>query len=256
MKPLSECEALVQGYLEWLRRGIKVSEADGVCEITTPFLDRHNDHLAIYLSHINNRYVLSDGGYILSDLEMSGVDINTEKRARILATILRGFGVQNVGGDLRIETRREDLARAKHNLLQAMLAINDMFVMAQKHVLSLFLEDVEAFLRAHSIRFVARIKLTGRSGLEHGFDFAVPASDRRPERLLRAINIPVRDTITAFCFAWSDTSQERAPDTEAYAVLNDQERSVSIDLLHALEAYQIQPILWGARERYVEALAA
>jgi len=79
---------------------------------------------------------------------------------------------------------------------------------------------------------------------------------RRPERLLRAINTPTRDTITAFCFAWSDTSQERAPDTEAYAVLNDQERSVSVDLLHALEAYQIQPMLWGARERYLEVLAA
>jgi hypothetical protein len=255
MKLMTECDSLVKEYLDWLRRGLKVNELDGRCEITTPFLDRHNDHLTIYVSQQNGGYLLSDGGYILSDLEMSGVDINTEKRSSVLTTTLRGFGVQNVNGELRTEARREDLARAKHNLLQAMLATNELFVMGQEHVLSFFLEDVDAFLRAHNVRFVPRVKLTGKSGLEHNFDFAVPPSERRPERLLRAINLPSRDTVTAYCFAWSDVSQERTQGAQAYAVLNDQERSVSSDLLHAFEAYQIQPVLWKNREQYVEALA-
>lgn len=256
MKPTLECALLVKEYLEWLRHSIKINESDGKCEITTPFLDRHNDHLAIYVSPQNGGYVLSDGGYILSDLEMSGVDINTEKRSSILATTLRGFGVQSMNGELRVETRREDLARAKHNLLQAMLAVNELFVMGQEHVLSFFLEDVDAFLRAHSVRFVARVKLTGKSGLEHNFDFAIPPSEHRPERLLRAINAPSRDTITAYCFAWADVSQERSQGAQAYAVLNDQERSVSTDLIRALEAYQIQSMLWKNREQYVETLAS
>lgn len=256
MSPRADCEALVKEYLDWLRRSIRINETDGICEITTPFLDRHNDHLAIYVAHQNGGYVLSDGGYILNDLEMSGVEINTEKRARILETTLRGFGVQKANSELRIEARKEDLARAKHNLLQAMLAVNELFVMGQEHVLSFFLEDVESFLRAHSVRFVSRIKLTGRSGLEHNFDFAIPASDRRAERFLRAINSPNRDSVTAYCFAWDDTSKERAPNAQAYAVLNDQERQVSNELLRALDVYQIQPLIWSNREQYVEALAS
>jgi len=255
MSSKTDCEALVKEYLDWLRRGIKITETDGVCEITTPFLDRHNDHLAIYVTPQNGGYVLSDGGYVLSDLGMSGVEINTDKRTRILGTTLRGYGVQQSNNELRVVARRENLARAKHNLLQAMLAVNELFVMGQEHVLSFFLEDVEAFLRAHSVRFVSRIKLTGRSGLEHNFDFAIPASERRPERFLRAIPSPSRDSVTAYCFAWDDTNKERAQDVQAYAVLNNQERQISDDLMRALDAYQIQPLLWSSREQYVDVLA-
>ena len=192
----------------------------------------------------------------MADLEMSGVDINTPKRRQILDTILRGFGVRREGGELRVDAQPEDLPRRKHALLQAMLAVNDMFVMGQEHVLSLFLEDVEGFLRAHKVRYVARIKLTGRSGFDHHFDFAIPPSEKRPERLLRAINTPNRDNIEVLCFAWSDTREVRAPDTQALAMLNDTDRQIGAEALQALKAYQIMPIPWSVRERFVEELVA
>jgi len=40
----------------------------------------------------------------------------------------------------------QDFAQKKHSLLQAMLAVNDMFVMGEEHVLSLFREDVAVFV--------------------------------------------------------------------------------------------------------------
>ncbi len=247
---------LVKGYVEWLRRGLVISEESGVYEITTPFLDRHNDHLQIYLRNENGHFVLTDGGYILADLEMSGVDINTPKRRQVLETILRGFGVHREGDELSVEAQPEDLPRRKHALLQAMLAVNDMFVMGQEQVLSLFLEDVEGFLRAHKVRYVAQIKLTGRSGFDHHFDFAIPPSETRPERLLRAINTPNRDNIEVLCFAWSDTREVRASDTQALAILNDTDRRIGAEALQALKAYQIIPVPWSAREGFVEELVA
>ena len=247
---------LVREYVDWLRQGLTISEESGVYEITTPFLDRHNDHLAIYLRPENDHFVLTDGGYVLPDLEMSGVDINTPKRRQVLDMILRGFGVRREGDELRVEARQDDLPRRKHALLQAMLAVNDMFVMGQEHVLSLFLEDVESFLRLHNIRYVGHIKFTGRSGFDHHFDFAIPASDKSPERLLRALNSPTRDNVEVLCFAWSDTREVREPNTQALAVLNDAERSIGAEALQALKAYQIQPIPWSQREQYVEELLA
>jgi len=255
MNTIGECEAIIREYLTWLKTGLSVAKVgDGVCEITTPFLDRHNDHLQIYLFQENGNYVLSDDGYILSNLEMSGVDLSSPKRQRILKTILQGFGVSVVEGALRVEVHRSNLPRRKHNLIQAMLAVNDMFVMAREQVLSLFLEDVEQFLRANEIRFTAMIKLAGHSGFDHTFDFVIPASPKAPERLLRAINRPTHDTATSYIFAWNDTREVRAEDTEAYAILNDEERKPSGDLLHALRAYQIQPVLWSQREQHVDAL--
>jgi hypothetical protein len=255
MNTISECEAIIHEYLAWLKTGLSVAEVgDGVCEITTPFLDRYNDHLQIYLFRENGNYVLSDDGYTLSSLEMSGVDLSSSKRQRILKTILQGFGVSMEEGALRVEAHRSNLPRRKHNLIQAMLAVNDMFVMAREQVLSLFREDVEQFLRASQVRFTAMIKLAGRSGFDHTFDFVIPSSPKAPERLLRAINRPTRDTATSYIFAWNDTREVRAEDTEAYAILNDEEHKPSGDLLHAFRTYRIQPILWSQRERYVDAL--
>ena len=255
MNTISECDAIIREYLAWLKAGISVAEVRaGVCEITTPFVDRHNDSLQLYLLQENGGYVLTDDGYTLSNLEMSGVDLSSPKRQRILKTILQGFGVSVVEGALRVEAQRSNLPRRKHNLIQAMLAANDMFVMAREQVLSLFREDVEQFLRANEIRFTAMIKLAGHSGFDHTFDFIIPPSSKAPERLLRAINRPTRDTATSYMFAWNDTREVRAGDTEAYAILNDEGRQPSGDLLHALRAYQIQPVLWSQRERYVDAL--
>jgi hypothetical protein len=43
------CDELVTNYVNWLRQRIKIAEVNDYCEITTPFLDRHNDSLQIYL---------------------------------------------------------------------------------------------------------------------------------------------------------------------------------------------------------------
>ncbi len=255
MNVIGECDAIIREYLAWLKQGLSVTEMqDGLCEITTPFLDRNNDHLQIYLLQDNGHYVLTDDGYTLGNLEMSGVDLSSQKRQRILKTILQGFGINVVEGALRVEAQRSNLSRRKHNLIQAMLSVDDMFVMARAQVLSLFREDVEQFLRVNEVRFTAMIKLAGRSGFDHTFDFVIPASPQAPERLLRAINRPTRDTATSYIFAWNDTREVRAEDTQAYAILNDEDRGPSGDFVRALRAYQIEPVLWSRREKHAGAL--
>jgi hypothetical protein len=56
-----------------------------------------------------------------------------------------------------------------------MLAVNDMFVMAQPRVASFFFEDVRNFLDSQDIRYTARVKLAGKSGYDHGIDFLIPS---------------------------------------------------------------------------------
>jgi len=254
MTTANDCLTLVDEYIAWLRKGLSVEQIGEVCEITTPFLDRHNDQLQIYVQRENGKYILSDDGYILADLRQSGVEFDTEKRKHALATVLQGYGVTQVEGKLRVEANREDLPRRKHNLIQAMLAVNDLFIMGREHVASFFREDVERYLAAKNVRFVAMIKLAGRSGYDHTFDFVIPPSDKHSERLARAINTPNRDNIGAFIFAWNDVRQVRKENAQAFAFLNDEERNISADSLHALEAYEIIGISWSRREEFVESL--
>jgi hypothetical protein len=71
----------------------------------------------------------------------------------------------------------------KHNLLQAMLAVNDLFFLSIQMVASLFYEDVVSWLDTNEIRYTPNVKFTGKSGYDHLFDFVIPKSRRQPERI-------------------------------------------------------------------------
>lgn len=244
---ISNCNALINEYVTWLREQITVANVDGACEITTPFLDRHNDFLQIYVIEDGDQYILTDGGYILSDLRMSGVELNSEKRLNALGTILRGFGVEKYGQELRVIAQPKLFGQKKHALIQAMLAVNDLFLVAQSRVVSFFIEDVEQYLQLHKIRFLPQVTFTGRSGYPHHFDFAIPSSQDAPERLVKALNSPTRNNISSLIFSWNDTKKSRSPNTKAYAFLND-EKSIQDESVGALRSYGITPIYWTKRD--------
>ena len=250
-----ECEQLIDGYVEWLRKGLSIESLKNAYELTTPFLDRHNDHLQIYASKENGKIVLTDDGYILSDLRTSGLDLNTPKRKAVLDSVLNGFGIRIDENRLMVEASQRNFGHRLHSLVQAMLAVNDMFVMAQARVSTFFWEDVKAFLDENGVRYSPRVKITGHSGYDHAIDFLIPKSRSRPERFVQAINSPSRNTIGAYLFTLSDTREAREEESEAYAFLNDQDRDVGGDVIEALEAYEVVPALWSRRSQYVEALA-
>lgn len=250
-----ECEQLVEAYVGWLRKGLSVEQLEQACELTTPFLDRHNDHLQIYAVKHDGKIVLSDDGYILSDLRTSGLDLNTPKRKAVLEAVLNGFGVRTDGKQILVEASQRNLGQRLHALVQAMLAVNDMFVMAQPRVAGFFWEDVKGFLDQHDIRYSPRVKISGWSGFDHAIDFLIPKSRTRPERFIQAINAPNKNTIGTYLFALGDTREARGDGSEAYAFLNDREREVGGDVIEALEAYEVKAALWSRREDYAEALA-
>lgn len=249
-----DCQKVIDEYLAWLRRGLVVQDTGDGCELSTPFLDRHNDHLQVYVSRTGDDIRVSDDGYILSDLEQSGLEITTPKRGEMLVSILNGFGVKLSGEEMFVEASPSNLGQRVHSLVQAMLAVNDMFVMAQPRVASFFWEDVQAFFDRHEVRYSPRVKIPGISGFDHAIDFVIPKSRARPERLVQAINAPSKNTIGGYLFALTDTRQARELGSEAYAFLNDSERTVGGDVIEALTAYQVIPVPWSEREKHLAAL--
>jgi hypothetical protein len=252
----SNCAKLVAAYLAWLKAKITVTEINGVCEITTPFLDRHNDRLQIYVRKKEGTLLVSDDGFVISDLEISGCPLDTPHRRELLTTILSGYGVREDNGELLIEASEETFPQKKHALLQAMLAVNDMFMTAKPRVASMFLEDVAHFLEEHEIRYAPSVEFTGKSGFIQKFDFLIPKSRHKSERILRAINNPTRDSATSLIFAWSDIREVRPPNAQVFAVLNDSEQSLNPDILSAFQQYDVNPVAWSERERYVQEFAA
>lgn len=252
---IDEIQKLLDDYRTWLRDKTQVRQVADWIEITTPYLDRHNDYIQIYARKSGHDLTLTDDGYTMTDLELSGCKLDSPKREALLLMTLNGFGVQRVSNRLEVKTSAETFALRKHNLMQAILAVNDLFYLAEPYLASLFHEDVESWLNLHDIRYTPRPKFTGKSGYDHLFDFVVPKSRAQPERILRTINHPGRDTAEAIAFAWLDTKDVRAPDSRIYALLNDGERKVPAAPVEALRRYGVVPVLWSDREAVKAELA-
>lgn len=253
---IEEVRNLMDQYLAWLKEKTTLREVNEYVEVTTPYLDRHNDYLQFYVKRNKGGYILTDDAYTIEDLKRTGCKLDTPKRQDLLRMTLNGFGVQMEREALVVHATPENFNLRKHNLVQAMLAVNDLFYLSVPMVASLFLEDVTAWLDLHEIRYTPKAKFTGKSGYDHLFDFVIPKSRRAPERILQTMNRPSRDTAQAVAFSWIDTKEVRPPDSQAFTFLNDTESTPSAAVIEALRNYEVRPVLWSERETVREELAA
>ena len=120
-------------YINWLKKKIVLKDMGDYQEITTPFLDKNNDHMQIFVKpHSDGQCILSDAGSTINELALSGVTINTQKRRELLNFIINKHGISfdPATETLYSVTDIKDFAHKKHALLQAMLAVDDMFMVA------------------------------------------------------------------------------------------------------------------------------
>ena len=245
---INEIQKLIDSYLVWLKDKTILRQIKDWVEITTPYLDRHNDYLQIYVKKEDGGFLLTDDGYIIEDLRESGCELESKKRRDLLHLTLNGFGVKIENNALIIRASNENFSLQKHNLVQSMLAVNDLFYLAVPMITSLFLEDVTSWLELNEIRYTPRVKFTGKSGYDHLFYFVIPASRRQPERILQLINRPSRETAQALAFSWIDTKDVRPINSRAYAFLNDSDHAPTSSVILALKNYDVYPVLWSERE--------
>src|SRR5438876_11726909 len=89
-----EIQRLLDDYLAWLKDKTTLRQIDDWVEITTPYLDRHNDLIQIYAKKQDGGFVLTDDGYTINDLAQCGCNLDSHKRQDLLKMTLNGFGVQ------------------------------------------------------------------------------------------------------------------------------------------------------------------
>lgn len=252
---------LAKEYTDWLYRNMTQEKIhDNFYELTTPFLDRHNDYTQIYIKYNNDSSItISDYGYTIDDLTMSGFTFDTSKRKHLLNQIINKFGL-SLDGDIiftKVDSVKK-LPEAKHRLLQAMIYINDMFILNRNNVTSLFYEDVNNYFDLKNIPYFPDFSITGKSKLSHNFDFALPNTKYKPERLVKLMNNPNRvDVFAQIMFSWDDTKPERRRDSSLIVILNDYNK-VSDKVMEGFESYKDSNVItlpWSDRDNQIEALA-
>ena len=129
---IEQISKLIDEYRSWLHGSITLRLIGRTVEITTPFLDRHNDCIQIYVHKAgDDRFLLTDEGETIYDLEMSGVSLNTPKRKNQLKVTTAGFGVKVENKAISVIASSQKFPLALHKIIQAMLAINDLHYTAR-----------------------------------------------------------------------------------------------------------------------------
>ena len=252
---IEEIEELMDRYQNWLKDRTALRVVEDAIEITTPFLNRHNDYIQIYAKKIHNDIILTDDGETLEDLEMSGININIPNRRELLKMAANGFGVTVNKNMISVKTSLEKFPLAKHNLVQTILAVNDLFFTVRTSVPNIFFDDVRSWLDEREVRYILDAAFIGRSGYTHKFHFVIPRSRFASERFVQTINHPSKHAAESIAFSWMDTKDRRDDDSAAFAVINDCDRSVPSGMEEALSNYGIVPVKWSARRRAIDRLA-
>lgn len=244
-------------YIEWLYKNIdEFKISNNIYRITFPFLDRNNECTEIYIKILDNKYILTDDGETIGELELSNFNIfSSQKRTEIFNHILLAHGVQRSNdNELFIECSKEELPQKKHMLSQCMIKVSDLFYTAKNTVQSLFIEDVQSYLDEKEIRYMPNVSFPGISGLITNYDFAIPKSKKAPERIIKVVNNIDQTQANSIMFLWSDTRQMRASDSSLYVFLQDTNKKISPTIITSMKNYNVTPVIWSLRTQYTKYL--
>jgi hypothetical protein len=244
-------QKLIDNYFKWLKQNTIINKVGEYTEVTTPFLDRHNDCIQFYMkkTHDNNIF-FTDDGYVLSDLEDCGFVFNTPKRKELLNNILLNYHLKLEDGCLTALTDMNSFPFRKHFYIQGIMAINDLYTTNKSNVSSLFAEDFVDFLDDNDIVYNENVKLTGKSGFDHNIDYMLAGLKKKniPEKYLKIINNPSKSNTESILFTWSDLKNSRKKDNEMYVILNDTNAKIKPDIILAYQSYDIKPLLWSEKK--------
>ena len=246
----------IQSYMAWLKKDLSAYPMEnGWSEITTPFLDIDNDCIQIYVRQNDDGTIsLTDGGETLQGLNMSGCDVTTPTRSKIIDYTLMRFGIRRVGTELTAVAQQDNFAQKKNDLIQAVLAIGDVVYTSFPTVRNLFFEDVERWLKSADIRYLPNVKIAGKSGVDHAFDFVIPHSKDAPDRYLNVCNNPRKADAANYAFQLYDISQVRGDSMKAYIIVND-EKKIGRDFESICKEYKIEILKNSQRDQFVDVLS-
>jgi len=148
-----DIQKMISDYTAWLKSEITIANFGEYTELTTPYLDRFNDYLQIYAKQNSDGTItLTDDGYIIGSLISSGMTFQkSPKRQKMLDRVANNYNVSIVGEEIKAIATAGNFPQKKHMMVQAMLAVDDMYTVSGENIKDLFLEDVETFFTANDI---------------------------------------------------------------------------------------------------------
>ncbi|MEE6683552.1 DUF1829 domain-containing protein [Limosilactobacillus reuteri] len=107
--------------------------------------------------------------------------------------------------------------------MQAILFVNNMFMLSSTNTTNVFLEDLKIFFETNNIRATQSVSFLGNSGLSHKFDFLISGFKDIPTRLIKTLSVSRNDSVFAKSILTDITQTRLIRDdlTKYYVFIND-----------------------------------
>lgn len=251
------CQKYISSFLEWLSSDLAALDLDGACEVTTPFLDRHNDHIQIYIREQNGSFVLSDEGNTVSDMLASGVDFQQQSRQELLKFVLDGYNVSLTDDELKLDATDANIGQRMNFLIQAIIGVNNTFSIPTQFQSrdkreDQFKLDAIDFLTSRGFSHNSGTRVIGKTGYTHSMETITQRSNGNAAttHYFKSFNTPSKPSISKFLFDVQDIVGRKGSNGKSVAFLNDQEKPVRDDDIAALIEYDVIPACWTQREEF------
>lgn len=248
---------MIDSYTNWINEEMSFERIGEYYEITTPYFDRFDDYLQIYVKQLDDdKIFLTDDGYIIGNLIACGMQFrNGSSKRSILERTIKNYGLCLDGEAITTTADFKNFPQKKHMMVQAMLLIDNMFELRKDNVKNLFLEDVTSFFDKHEIYYTRDFSIIGKTRNIYTYDFHFQRNRRnRTDRFCRVINRLNKSIRDSTIFNWIDTVDARADASSLIVVVND-ENPINESDIEALNSYNIESILFssiGSRQTVFE----
>lgn len=249
---VANAERIMDGYVKWWRDGVSLVQEESAVRIVLPMLDRHNDHMSIYMAEDphGSGFVITDLGDTIGDLLSCGCDIlGSPSRNAKLDMVVKGFGLRRDGDELYQIASEETLFQSINMLMQGMASVDDMFFTMKDSAKSFFLEDIDLWLTSHDIRYSRDVSISGSTGYMSKIDFLIPKSSRAPERYIKTSGSARQSSIKNALFGIADLKRGGHGDAVSYLFVNSYDehgKPAPIDstVRQAADSWDTKAVAW------------
>ena len=249
-------------YAQWLSSPNHAPDLGVIIEINSPCLDRNSDYIQLYVRQSPaGVFTISDDQYTLDDLQSCGCEFTPARKAMLeYLTRRAGISIENTG-NLTVSCAEAELAQKKHDLIQTILTVNDMFY--SYDTATCFNSVIAKWLVDKNVPFISDYKIEGVSGLDNFFDIIIPASRQGSERFIFITNCVSETSINNIVYLWQDITPTRTPGSECFVIVNDENSLylennsgyvAGLDYEKELAGRGIKIIPWSQREAFLPEL--
>ena len=245
---------LKQIYLNWINKCNYTDLKNEWIEIKTPFTDFTGSYIYLFAKEIDGKYYLTDYGNILNELDMHNIQIKGQRKDLLNKILLSQKCEIGKNNDICIKfSNIENFPKYKHQLIQAIINISDLFLTSKSNIENLFLFDVIDFLDKQEISYSSRpYSLQGKSELTNNFDLNIGQIRKRniPTLHTRIINRLTDNSMKSILFATTDLYLDK--NEKIATIINDIDNKIDNKKADVLRKSNIEVIFWNDIIDYFE----